>query len=154
MCYYFRQGEPINYYYHLGYYEKDKRDGGRYLDNYVAAGWEDVYHEKGEFAGIWHYFRVEMPTGEAQPNIFSDKVSRLELYNRLLSSWRSLLALDVICFIMGIFFYLFIVGHPSDLLGMFTMICTFLFVMSILIFIIYYRAYRKINHKRTELENF
>ena len=48
MCYYFRQGEPINYYYHLGYYEKDKRDGGRYLDNYVAAGWEDVYHEKGE----------------------------------------------------------------------------------------------------------
>ena len=47
MCYYFRQGEPINYYYHLGYYEKDKRDGGRYLDNYVAAGWEDVYHEKG-----------------------------------------------------------------------------------------------------------
>lgn len=154
MCYYFRQGEPINYYYHLGYYEKDKRDGVRYLDNYVAAGWEDVYHEKGEFDGIWHYFRVEMPTGEAQPNIFSDKVSRLELYNRLLSSWRSLLALDVICFIMGIFFYLFIVGHPSDLLGMFTMICTFLFVMSILIFIIYYRAYRKINHKRTELENF
>ena len=29
-----------NYFYHLGYYEKDKREGSRYETNYKDAGWE------------------------------------------------------------------------------------------------------------------
>ena len=74
MQYVFRQGEPKNFYYHLGYYEKDKKDGDRYVDNYLDAGWEKIFHEKAEFDGVWNYFRIEMEINEPEPNIFSDRV--------------------------------------------------------------------------------
>lgn len=153
MQYTFRQGEPKNYFYHLGYYEKDKRDGERYLDNYTEAGWENIFHEKGEFDGVWNYFRIEMPVGEEEPNIFSDRVSRLALYKRLLSSWRTLLAVDIICFILTIFFYIFLSNHPSKTTGLFITLASVLFITLILIFIVYIRAYLKISRKQEELRN-
>ena len=153
MQYVFRQGEPKNYFYHLGYYEKDKRDGERYLDNYVEAGWENIFHEKAEFDGVWNYFRIEMPIGEPEPNIFSDRVSRLALYKRLLSSWRTLLAVDIICFFFTIFVYVFLTNHPMNMTSVYQTLCAVLILVIVLIFIIYLRAYLKISRKQNELEN-
>lgn len=153
MQYIFRQGEPKNYYYHLGYYEKDKRDGDRYVDNYLEAGWENIYHEKAEFDGVWNYFRIEMPIHEAEPNIFSDRVSRLALYKRLLSGWRSLLAVDVICFLALLYIYYSLSTHPSTMTGLFMTGCVLLLIVVVLVFIIYLRAYRKISKKQEELSN-
>ncbi|MEG0526783.1 MAG: DUF2812 domain-containing protein [Longicatena sp.] len=153
MQYIFRQGEPKNYYYHLGYYEKDKKDGDRYVDNYLEAGWENIYHEKAEFDGVWNYFRIEMPIHEAEPNIFSDRVSRLALYKRLLSGWRSLLAVDVICFLALLYIYYSLSTHPSTMTGLFMTGCVLLLIVVVLVFIIYLRAYRKISSKQEELSN-
>ncbi|MGX8850970.1 DUF2812 domain-containing protein [Amedibacillus sp. YH-ame10] len=153
MQYIFRQGEPKNYYYHLGYYEKDKKDGDRYVDNYLEAGWENIYHEKAEFDGVWNYFRIEMPIHEAEPNIFSDRVSRLALYKRLLSGWRSLLAVDVICFLALLYIYYSLSTHPSTMTGLFMTGCVLLLIVVVLVFIIYLRAYRKISKKQEELSN-
>ena len=69
--YIFKKDTPKNYYYHLGYYEKDIRDPDQYVENYKEAGWDNIYHEKGEFNGVWNYFRTEMETG-TKPEIFSD----------------------------------------------------------------------------------
>lgn len=153
MQYTFRQGEVKNYFYHLGYNEKKERSNEQYVDNYVNAGWESIFHEKGEFDGIWNYFRIEMPDGEMEPNILSDRVSRLALYKRLLSSWRTLLAVDVICFIFILIFYIFLLNHPSRITGVFIPISSVVFFALIIIFIVYYRAYLKISKKQEELRN-
>ena len=73
------------------------------VENYKEAGWDNIYHEKGEFNGVWNYFRTEMETG-TKPEIFSDRTSRIALYKRLLTSWRSLLTMLAICsaFIIGL----------------------------------------------------
>lgn len=149
----FTQGEPKNYYYHLGYYEKDKRDGDHYLDNYLDAGWENIFHEKAEFDGIWNYFRIEMPAGEPEPNIFSDRVSRMALYQRMLSSWRSLLAMIFICFLAMIFVCYFLATHPSKLTWIFMTMSVIVFIVIILTLLIYSRAYLKISRKLEELKN-
>ncbi|MEG2610519.1 MAG: DUF2812 domain-containing protein [Bacilli bacterium] len=153
MFYIFRQGEPQNYYYHLGYYEKDKRDGENYLDNYTDAGWETIFHEKAEFDGVWNYFRIEMSQGESEPNIFSDRVSRIALYRRLLSSWRSLLAMVFICLLFMIYICYFLSGHPSNLTGIFMTIGVIIFIVIIITLFIYTRAYIKISRKLEELLN-
>lgn len=98
--YIFKKDTPKNYYYHLGYYEKDIRDPDQYVENYKEAGWDNIYHEKGEFNGVWNYFRTEMETG-TKPEIFSDRTSRIALYKRLLTSWRSLLTMLAICSEIG-----------------------------------------------------
>ena len=153
MQYFFEKGEPINYYYHLGYHEKDKQDGSRYLDIYAEAGWDNIYHEKAEFDGIWNYFRIKMADGAQEPNIFSDRTSRLSLYKRLLSAWRSLLALDIICFLCMLFVYSFLNNHPGKLTASVMSLCAVLIILIIVIFIIYLRAYLKISKKQTELQN-
>lgn len=153
MQYFFKQGEATNYFYHLGYHEKDKHDGTRYLDNYADAGWDNIYHEKAEFDGVWNYFRIEMPHGVSEPNIFSDRSSRLSLYKRLLSAWRSLLALDIICFLCMLFVYIFLTNHPGKLTGTVMSICVILILLIIIIFVIYLRAYLKISKKQNELQN-
>ena len=77
--YIFKKDTPKNYYYHLGYYEKDIRDPDQYVENYKEAGWDNIYHEKGEFNGVWNYFRTEMETG-TKPEIFSDRTSRIAFH--------------------------------------------------------------------------
>lgn len=153
MQYFFKQGEATNYFYHLGYHEKDKLDGTRYLDNYAEAGWENIYHEKAEFDGVWNYFRIEMPSGVEEPNIFSDRTSRLALYKRLLSGWRSLLALVVICFLCMMFVLFFLSNHPGKFTGTVMTLCGMLSVIIVLIFVIYIRAYLKISKKQSQLQN-
>lgn len=149
----FRQGEPLNYYYHLSYYEKDKRDGERTIDNYENAGWEIIYYEKAEFDGIWNYFRIEMAPGEAEPNIFSDKVSRISLYKRLLSSWRTLLTMDIICLFFMVIMYRFLSNHPSNLTGIFMIFSTIITIIIVFVLIVYAKAYIKISRKLEELNN-
>ena len=84
--------------------------------NYKEAGWDNIYHEKGEFNGVWNYFRTEMETG-TKPEIFSDRTSRIALYKRLLTSWRSLLTMLAICsaFIIGLLAFLWLGVNASSI---------------------------------------
>lgn len=152
MQYVFRTGEAHNYYYHLGYYEKDKRDGDRYTFNYEEAGWEKIYSEKGEFSGMWNYFRTEVEDDALAPEIFSDRVSRVALYERLLSSWRSLLAMIVICLVcMAVFLFVLNtkVGRISSTV---LILCILISIVFLMIFAIYGRIYLKINKKLADLK--
>lgn len=153
MQYTFKKGDTKNYFYHLSYYEKDKRDSERYLQNYEDAGWENIFHEKGEFDGIWNYFRIEAESGESDPNIFSDRVSRVALYRRLLGSWRSLLAMIVICLLFMLFICYFLGTHPTHLTAVFMPLGVIVMVIIVLTFAVYLRAYLKISKKLVELIN-
>lgn len=150
--YIFEKDEPKNYYYHLGYYEVDKRDGERYVDNYVEAGWDDIYQEKGEFDGVWNYFRTEAPDGAKAPQIFSDKVSRMALYNRLMSSWRSLIIMILGCLLFMVFLFSLLVTHPTSMQRVFITLWSMVFVILLLTMFTYMRTYRKISNKLTELK--
>lgn len=150
--YVFQTGETRNYYYHLGYYEKDKRDGERYESNYADAGWEKIYHEKGEFDGVWNYFRTEVEEDVTEPHIFSDRISRIALYDRLLSSWRNLLATMILCLIcMGCFLF-FLNSKTGKVDSIFLIICITISIIILLIFAVYSRVYLKINKKLAELK--
>lgn len=150
--YVFQTGETKNYYYHLGYYEKDKRDGERYESNYAEAGWEKIYHEKGEFDGVWNYFRTEVENNAPEPHIFSDRISRIALYERLLSSWRTLLATMILCLLcMGCFLF-FLNSKTGTVDSIFLIICITISIVILLIFAIYSRVYLKINKKLAELK--
>ena len=150
--YVFQTGESKNYFYHLGYYEKDKREGSRYETNYKDAGWEKIYSEKGEFDGMWNYFRTEVKEDEIEPHIFSDRVSRVALYSRLLSSWRSLLAMMIACLVcMGVFLF-FLNSKTGRVDSIFLIISITISIIILLIFAIYSRVYLKINRKLVELK--
>lgn len=151
--YIFEKEQARNYYYHLSYYEKDKRDSERYLSNYEEAGWTNIYHEKAEFDGIWNYFRIELEDGETDPDIFSDRVSRIALYKRLLNSWKSLLAIVLICFVFMLFISYFLYTHPSAMTLSFMVLSGIVMVVIVATFVIYLRAYLRINKKLEELLN-
>ena len=140
--YVFQTGESKNYFYHLGYYET----------NYKDAGWEKIYSEKGEFDGMWNYFRTEVKEDEIEPHIFSDRVSRVALYSRLLSSWRSLLAMMIACLVcMGVFLF-FLNSKTGRVDSIFLIISITISIIILLIFAIYSRVYLKINRKLVELK--
>lgn len=150
--YVFQTGESKNYFYHLGYYEKDKREGSRYETNYKDAGWDKIYSEKGEFDGMWNYFRTEVKEDEVEPHIFSDRVSRVALYSRLLSSWRSLLAMMIACLLcMGVFLF-FLNSKTGRVDSIFLIISITISIIILLIFAVYSRVYLKINRKLVELK--
>lgn len=151
--YYFNKDEPCNYYYHLSYYEKGKRDSERYLSNYEEAGWKNIYHEKAEYDGIWNYFRIFIKDKDIVPDIFSDRVSRVDLYKRLLTSWRSLLAIILVCFLFMLFISYFLYTHPSSVTNIFIGISCIVILAVIATFVIYLRAYLRINKKLEELLN-
>ena len=150
--YVFKTGEAKNYYYHLGYYEKDKRDGDRYTFNYEAAGWEKIYSEKGEFDGMWNYFRTEVDDDAPAPQIFSDRVSRIALYERLLSSWRSLLAMIIICLICMVVLLYVLHSKVGTISSMVLTFCILVSIIFLIIFAIYSRIYMKIKKKLIELK--
>lgn len=150
LYYVFKKEEPENYYYHLGYYENDKRDGKRYIDNYTEAGWDNIFHERGEFGGIWNYFRIKIQDDEVEPNIFSDRVSRIALYKRLLSSWRSLLAMILICAVFIGIVSGFLLSRPSWIQPYILTFCGLVVLTMIVIFAVYTRIYIKIRKKLIE----
>ncbi len=148
--YLFKKGEEKDYYYHLGYYEKDLRDEEQYVKNYADAGWELIYHEKGEFDGVWNYFRIET---EEEPHIFSDRVSRIALYKRLLESWRSLLTMFVICFLFVLGFYSFLLlrVNPSTVTTVSLWVAGIFLVLIAISFAVYLKLYKNIEKKLDEL---
>lgn len=152
--YLFNNDEPRNYYYHLSYHEKDKNDNEHYLSIYEDVGWKNVYHEKAEFDGVWNYFRIEIGNEEEEPNIYSDRVSCIALYKRLLNNWKSLLAMVAICFLFMLFISYFLFTHPSAMTSIFIMLSSLIILVIMGTFFIYLRAYMRIHKKLEELLKF
>lgn len=150
--YEFKKDVAKNYYYHLGYYEKDIRDPQQYVENYKDAGWENIYHEKGEFDGVWNYFRTELEDGR-KAEIFSDRMSRIALYKRLLTSWRSLLTMLAICsvFILGLLAFLVLGVNASSITTIGICVSGVILLLILAVFVLYLRLYHKIGRKLEEL---
>jgi len=76
-CYTFESGAPREIVYRLDFMTNSKDKPG-YLQLFQDAGWEYVLQY-----GSWQYFRKEAVAGVA-PEIFSDKESKAQKYQRLL----------------------------------------------------------------------
>lgn len=150
ICYIFDKGVPSNTFYHLGYYEKDKMDGERYLKNYEEAGWCCVFHEKAEFDGTWHYFRLDLPEKEVAPQIFSDRISRMALYQRLLASWQNLIVMLVACLLIMSGIFIFTLMNPSSAQRMILVLCLFVILLTVAAALLYLYIYLKVYAKYQE----
>lgn len=148
--YIFDKGEPSNSFYHLGYYEKDKMDGKRYLKNYEEAGWKSVFHEKAEFDGTWHYFRLDLPENEVAPQIFSDRISRMALYQRLLASWQTLIVMLVVCLLIMSGIFVFTLMNPSNAQRMILVLCLLVILLTAGAFLLYLYIYLKVHARYQE----
>ena len=76
--YKFEMGEPRNEYYRMDYIV-DRKDYQNYLQLFKDAGWEHL----GEMGG-WQYFRTKAE-GTAIPEIYTDKDSKAQKYQRLIT---------------------------------------------------------------------
>jgi len=76
--YTFEVGEPRNDYYRMDYIT-DRKDYQNYLQLFKDAGWEHL----GEMGG-WQYFRTRAK-GTAIPEIYTDKDSKAQKYQRLIT---------------------------------------------------------------------
>lgn len=150
--YIFEKGEPKEYFYHLGYYEKDIRNSEHYVAMYKEAGWDIIYHEKGEFNGVWNYFRTEAEDN-AQIQIFGDRLSRISLYKRLLTSWRSLITTIAVCFvfILGLFAFLLFCVNASSITTIVLRVSLVVLLLILASLVLYLRLYIKIGKKLEEL---
>lgn len=122
--YVFQRGESKSYFYHLGYHEKGAYDEEEYVVSFTRAGWESICHEKGEFEGGWHYFRME---ASSQPEIFSDYNARIALYTRLLSSWRTLIAMIIIFVLFLTYLLYYLITHPNSVQMYALVVCMFVY---------------------------
>jgi hypothetical protein len=75
--YEFEASEPRNDYYRMDYII-DRKDYENYLQLFKDAGWEHL----GEMGG-WQYFRTR-GQGNAIPEIYTDKDSKVQKYQRLI----------------------------------------------------------------------
>jgi len=75
--YEFEMSEPRNDYYRMDYIV-DRKDYQQYLQLFKDADWEHL----GEMGG-WQYFRTE-GKGNAVPEIYTDKDSKAQKYQRLI----------------------------------------------------------------------
>lgn len=75
--YLFRKGEPADIVYRLDFQTGGKFDHKEYFGIFRDAGWEHVGR-----SGAFYYFRT--PSGGGDPEIFTDKASRIAKYQRLL----------------------------------------------------------------------
>lgn len=75
--YLFEVGEPRDDYYRMDFII-DRKDYENYLQLFKDAGWENL----GEMDG-WQYFRTE-GRGNAVPEIYTDKDSKAQKYQRLM----------------------------------------------------------------------
>ena len=76
--YEFEMGEPRNEYYRMDYIV-DRKDYQNYLQLFKDAGWEHI----GEMGG-WQYFHTKAE-GTAIPEIYTDKDSKAQKYQRLIT---------------------------------------------------------------------
>jgi hypothetical protein len=76
--YKFEMGEPQNDYYRMDYIV-DRKDYETYQQLFRDAGWEHL----GEMGG-WQYFRTKAE-GTAIPEIYTDKDSKAQKYQRLIT---------------------------------------------------------------------
>jgi hypothetical protein len=76
--YEFEMGEPRNDYYRMDFIV-DRKDYQNYLQLFKDAGWEHI----GEM-GSWQYFRTQSE-GTAIPEIYTDKDSKAQKYQRLIT---------------------------------------------------------------------
>lgn len=115
--YKFQKGEPANYVYRLDYQSVKSKDKESYLQLFEDAGWEHV----GNMGG-WVYFRIKTNDGEA-PEIFSDTVSKMGKYQRII------LNLVILLPIMLVF-------RPdiSDHIGPFSIILSTLFTILLILY--------------------
>jgi len=91
LVYNFEKMEPKKYIYKTDFKSGPKNDIQEYLALFEDAGWEHVT----EYVG-WHYFRTE--PGKAKTlDIYTDKVSKIEMFKRLL--WFLLMPLIAIIII-------------------------------------------------------
>lgn len=75
--YEFSEGEPRNDYYRMDFIT-DRKDYQNYQQLFKDAGWEHL----GEMGG-WQYFRTS-GKGNAVPEIYTDKDSKAQKYQRLI----------------------------------------------------------------------
>ncbi len=75
--YKFEVGQPRNDYYRMDFIT-DRKDYQNYLQLFKDAGWEHL----GEMGG-WQYFRTQAE-GSAIPEIYTDKDSKAQKYQRLI----------------------------------------------------------------------
>jgi ABC-type transport system substrate-binding protein len=76
--YIFEVGEPRDDYYRMDFIT-DRKDYQNYLQLFKDAGWEHI----GEMGG-WQYFRTQ-GKGNAIPEIYTDKDSKAQKYQRLIT---------------------------------------------------------------------
>lgn len=76
--YVFEVGEPRDDYYRMDFIT-DRKDYENYLQLFKDAGWEHI----GEMGG-WQYFRTN-GRGNAVPEIYTDKDSKAQKYQRLIT---------------------------------------------------------------------
>ena len=76
--YFFRKGEPKIFAYRLDFQTSRMKDRDAYLQLFQDAGWEHLGN-----MSAWEYFRKEANPGEA-PEIFTDPVSKIQKYQRVL----------------------------------------------------------------------
>jgi hypothetical protein len=76
--YVFRRGDPADIVYRLDFQSSGKFDLREYLGLFRDAGWEHVGRN-----GAFYYFRTPAGSG-GDPEIFTDKASRIAKYQRML----------------------------------------------------------------------
>ena len=101
---------------------------------------------------MWNYFRTETDDG-IEPKIFSDRMSRIALYKRLLTSWRSLLTMLAICsvFILGLLAFLWLGVNASSITTIGMRVSGIILLLILAVFLLYLRLYHKIGRKLEEL---
>lgn len=82
--YHFIKGPSIKVKYCMDYQARQKDKEG-YQTLFKDAGWEFVTSVSG-----WQYFRKEFD-GDTPPEIFTDRDSKIDRYNRLLTTYASIL---------------------------------------------------------------
>jgi hypothetical protein len=76
--YEFTVGNPIDYIYQLDFITSSNKDMAAYLQLFKDMGWDYL----GNMGG-WQYFRTEVANGDT-PQIFSDNVSKIQKYQRII----------------------------------------------------------------------
>lgn len=133
--YEFEMGEPRNDYYRMDYIV-DRKDYQNYLQLFKDAGWDHI----GEMGG-WQYFRTNAK-GAAVPEIFTDKDSKAQKYQRL-----------IIMLIIFLPIYLLMSTRPVDSTSQFAeLYLAGKFVMSLFL-ILYAYAMVRILRRILQLKN-
>lgn len=151
LVYTFEKNKPMNYAYHLAYYEQGLKDEERFVGNYKEAGWESIYHEKGEFDGMLHYFRIQLEEDETPPYIYSDLQPRKMMYQRLLSSLRNLVTM-IVLFLICMVWTIWFLGNSRVNSPIMVSLIVFVCILLLLALALYLHIYLKIKKKLQQMK--